>query len=506
VIPKPPFASSLTLEDELSAFERLKPSLALLWKPLAEGLDEPITSVVVPSLTLDPDELMKLEGASFYEERFLFLLIRLRNPRARVVYVTSQPVHPIILEYYLQMLAGVPASHARARLTMLCAHDQSPKSLSEKILDRPRLIERIRCAIPDRQRAYLTVFTSTPLERKLAVLLGIPLNGCDPQLTNLGTKSRSRKVFRQAGVAHPDGVEEVSSRAEVVDALAELKARRPTLLRALVKLNDSFSGEGNAIFEYPSSADRQAIDDGVNRLRLVAAGETVPSYLDKLRRMGGIVEEYIEVANLRSPSAQMRTAPDGQVIPLSTHDQILGGESGQVFLGCRFPAHSAYRAAITDAATRVGQVLAAKGVVSRFGVDFLAWRDEQGGWQLRAVEINLRMGGTTHPFLALRFLSDGRLEPDGSFQSQAGRALCYRATDSLASPRYRGLLPEDLIDILTINHLHFSERTESGVLFHLIGALSQYGKLGLTTIGGSPEEADQLYDRTLEVLESETRY
>ncbi len=77
-------------------------------------------------------------------ERLLFLLIRLRNPRAHVVYVTSQPVHPLILDYYLHLLAGVPASHARARLTMLSTYDASPRSLTQKILERPRLIERIR--------------------------------------------------------------------------------------------------------------------------------------------------------------------------------------------------------------------------------------------------------------------------------------------------------------------------------------------------------------------------
>ena len=70
--------------------------------------EEPHTSVVVPSLTLDQSELRKISGASFYEERLLFLLIRLRNPRARMVYVTSQPIHPMILEYYLQFLAGHP--------------------------------------------------------------------------------------------------------------------------------------------------------------------------------------------------------------------------------------------------------------------------------------------------------------------------------------------------------------------------------------------------------------
>ena len=50
-----------------------------------------------------------------------------------------------------------------------------------------------------------------------------------------------------------------------------------------------------------------------------------------------------------------------------------------------------------------------------------------------------------------------------------------------------------------------SHGTESGVLFHLIGAVSQYGKLGMTAIANSPEEVDALYGRTLEVLDSEAR-
>src|SRR4029077_15343130 len=129
--------------------------------------------VVIPSLTLDATELAKLDAASFYEERLLFLLIRLRNPLAHMVYVTSQPIPPVILEYYFQLLAGIPASHARSRLTLLCAHDASPRSLTEKILERPRLIQRIRYGIQDPLRAYLTVVNGTPLERRLAVLLGI---------------------------------------------------------------------------------------------------------------------------------------------------------------------------------------------------------------------------------------------------------------------------------------------------------------------------------------------
>jgi hypothetical protein len=40
----------------------------------------------------------------------------------------------------------------------------------------------------------------------------------------------------------------------------------------------------------------------------------------------------------------------------------------------------------------------------------------------------------------------------------------------------------------------------------MIGALSQYGKVGLTAIGNSHAEADAMHDRTLEILDREMRF
>lgn len=507
MIPRPPFANDLTLEQELEAFRALKPRLAEVWEALTTADDRHCTSVVVPSLTLDQTELGKLAGAAYYEERLLFLLIRLRNPRAHVVYVTSQPVHPIILDYYLNLLAGVPASHARARLTMLCCYDASPRPLTQKIIERPRLVERIRSAIPDRQRAYLTVFNSTPLERKLAVLLDVPLNGLDPELQYYGTKSGSRQVFREAGVPLPAGFEDLHDEGDLTRALAELRRSRPQIQRAVVKLNESFSGEGNAVVTYRPSPDGD-VEAALATMALPTEADTYASYLGELQRMGGVVEEYIEAAEARSPSVQLRTSPHGRVLAVSTHDQILGGPHGQTYLGCRFPASDEYRLAMARMAERVGAVLAAKGVVSRFGVDFLATRQNPGDpWNLTALEINLRLLGTTHPFLALSFLTGGQLDPaTGHFMSIGGRPKFYRATDNLRQDRYRSLVPEDLIDIVTENRLHYSQRTESGVLFHLIGAVSEFGKLGVTAIANDAAEADALYERTLQVLDAETTY
>jgi hypothetical protein len=233
--------------------------------------------------------------------------------------------------------------------------------------------------------------------------------------------------------------------------------------------------------------------------------ERAESYFAKLPVMGGIAEELIEGAEISSPSAQLRIDPQGRVELLSTHDQILGGPTGQTYLGCRFPAADIYRRKVQQAARLIGAVLARKGVVSRFGIDFLARRGTKD-WDLFAVEINLRMGGTTHAFLALQFLTGGRLDPEsGLFHSPSGLPKFYQSTDNLKSDTYRGLCPEDLIDITTVNHLHYNHHTETGVLFHMIGALSEYGKVGLTAIGNSHDEAVAIYARTLDVLDRETR-
>ena len=51
-------------------------------------------------------------------------------------------------------------------------------------------------------------------------------------------------------------------------------------------------------------------------------------------------------------------------------------------------------------------------MLGRFAVDFVVVRDGAGAWTPYAIELNLRKGGTTHPFLTLQFLTDGRYDPE----------------------------------------------------------------------------------------------
>jgi hypothetical protein len=127
-------------------------------------------------------------------------------------------------------------------------------------------------------------------------------------------------------------------------------------------------------------------------------------------------------------------------------------------------------------------------------------------WELSAIEINLRKGGTTLPFQMLQFLTEGRYdEARGAFVTPRGEARAYYATDNLVSPAYRKLVPVDLVELMVEEDLHFDEGTQRGVVFHLIGAMSQYGKLGLVCIGETLEDARGLERRTLDALDRATR-
>jgi hypothetical protein len=147
-------------------------------------------------------------------------------------------------------------------------------------------------------------------------------------------------------------------------------------------------------------------------MRFEAPNVAFEDYAAKLEERGGVVEERILGREIRSPSVQLRVTPLGEVQLLSTHDQLLGGPSGQLYLGCRFPADPAYAALISREARKVGARLAREGVLGRFAVDFVVVRGADGAWLPYAIELNLRKGGTTHPFLTLQFLTDGSYDEE----------------------------------------------------------------------------------------------
>ncbi|MGH2674857.1 MAG: TetR family transcriptional regulator [Actinomycetota bacterium] len=77
------------------------------------------------------------------------------------------------------------------------------------------------------------------------------------------------------------------------------------------------------------------------------------------------------------------------------------------------------------------------------------------------------------------------------------------ASDHVESPAYRGLTPDDLFDIVVRHGPHFDQSRQIGVVFHMMSALPEHGWIGLTAIGESHQQADELYARTVAALDEE---
>lgn len=463
------------------------------------------TVVIIPSISFEvPNYLAPVFPA--YEERFLFFVLSLlRQPGSIAIYVTSQPILPRVVDYYFQLVPELNTPDVRQRLFLVSPVDGSSRPLTEKLLTRPRVIERIRRLIPDPRRAVIFPFNTSTLEGELGRRLEVPVYGPNPSLAHFGTKSGCRRLFAEEGVPHPFGVEEVDSLEALVAGIKRIRSERQDTQEVVVKLNKGVSGLGNGVVGVEGAEDQDTLVDRVRQIRLEDEGANADEFFEALGKEGAIVEERIMGESIHSPSVQLRCSPDGKYEVLSTHDQLLGGPHGQSFLGCRFPAHQAYGHLIVAEARKIGARLAQEGVVGRYGIDFVVTQGPSGEWRAYAIEINLRNGGTTHPFLTLLALTDGNYDPQtNEFRSARGQAKYYLATDHLEAPEYSRLTPDDLLDLVPRRGLMWQSRSQTGIAFHMISALAIAGLVGLTAIGDTPKEAEEAYTRVKKVLDEES--
>lgn len=468
-----------------------------LTQPVLGGTGERAV-IAIPSLDFGPAFAAR-NDASVLEARWIYLLLLLNDPLVRLAVVTSTEIAEREVAH---QLAHVAAPDARERLELISLDDPAPRPLAEKLLRRPDLIERLRAfAAPyGPERAAIAPFAVGRADRELAVELRVPIDGIDPRFTHHGTKSGSRRLLAAAGVPVPAGEEGIETAGDVVAAIRRLRRRLPELAAVVVKLDTGVKGDGNRIVslrELPEPGSAGEVD-ALDRL----VGELPERFLERLEA-GAVVEELVTGLGFASPSAQARILPNGEVELLTTHDQLLGGPIGHSYVACRLPGAKSYAWQIGTLTERVGRKLADEGAVGRYGVDFVVTRTPfDDSWRVRAVELNLREGATTHPYATLRLLTGARLDPEGeSLVTRDGLVRHVYATDSLTSPGYRGVSADELLDAAEEDGLTYSDETQSGVVFHMLGGLERDGRLGLIAIGATPTDCLALRHRTRSLVE-----
>ena len=123
-----------------ASFAELQSKLRQFWPSvtLRSIGDVERSVVVVHSISFDvPDHLIPVFPA--YEERFLCLVLSLlKAPRSRVIYVTSQPIHPRVLDYYFGLVPELDTAEARSRFVALSLVDGRNEPLAAQAARAPR--------------------------------------------------------------------------------------------------------------------------------------------------------------------------------------------------------------------------------------------------------------------------------------------------------------------------------------------------------------------------------
>ncbi|MFJ7955798.1 hypothetical protein ACIQ62_05830 [Streptomyces sp. NPDC096319] len=424
------------------------------------------------------------------------------------------PAVPRSVERYVLGLVppGGPGDGDRSlRHALLSVDDDSDRHLSEKLLEHPDLLLRVRALVTRaRERGQevepLSCYQASDRMDELADRLGLDCRETPTRTLDLGSKAGSRQLFRVAGLAHAPGTYTAAF------GLPELARELADLTRShgpgswLLKINEGYgSGHGLAVVTVTEPTHATALA-ALRRLSPLTENISRAQFLAGLSANGAIIEQYLgtpPAGEKRSPSALLfiGPGPDGEpgVQLLGTHDQVLGEDLQ--YLGCRFPASAAYRDAVIAMSLTVAGHLARAGVRGHVGVDFLARRDSDGRWDLRAVELNLRQTGTTHPHRTVRALVPGTWHDDGRL-THRGTEVHYTGTDGLISPAYRGLSPAHVIRALDGRpDLAFDHIRARGVVPHFWTALEPFGKLGATVLGDSPDDCALLQYRFVELLD-----
>jgi hypothetical protein len=477
----------------LQGFETLQASLKRAVSLNRLGQSWPHVMVVLPSLSMG-EAVLAHYGPRLpaLEHRYLaafFLLQRIAN--AEVIYVSTLAPSEEVMDYLASLLPEGAREAARSRFHCVALGDMSVRSVAEKLLDRPDLITAIRERIGERP-AFLEPWNVTPAEARLALELGVPVNGSRPELWALGFKGAGRRLMRGCEVPLPAGREDIFEVKDALDAVLAMCEQDPRLGRVIVKHDDSAAGDGNRVVDL---SDRP--DEAILRERLESFGADYWEVMGK----GGIIEEMVEGECFASPSVQVDILPDGAVEVLATHEQELGGEDGQVYIGCRFPADPAYAPELAEHGRRVGEALAREGALGRFALDFAAVKNG-GAWRIVALEINLRKGGTTHPYACLRNLVPGRYDAEaGVWRADAGGTRAYAATDNVVDPAWTGLAPAEIIRRVREAGLQFDPSRGTGVVLLMLSGLAIDGRFAAVAIGRDEDEAQRLKDAVPRAVE-----
>ena len=183
---------------------------------------------------------------------------------------------------------------------------------------------------------------------------------------------------------------------------------------------------------------------------------------------------------------------NGSIEVISSHEQILDNQ-GMRFLGCKYPARKDYRKEIEILGEKAGHALLKNNIYGIFSADFLVVKKDQE-FSISLIELNIRKGGTTHPFWTCKLAlgETKRSESSGHLVGKDGKEYIYCSNDNYEGKAYGRCSIKEILNNSKNKNLIFSTSRGEGVIFHLLSAWEPLGKIGYTIIAQCKERLQEI--------------
>lgn len=494
---------------------------------------EPVLFIVVPSLNFDPAEIGPIIGSAHYEQRALWYLLRAAEQNVRILFVSSSAVPQTSLDELFTGFSRSEIDEIMSRTEMISLNDNRPDYLSDKVANSAEALTRIQKASkrllngeePTEENTLLSGFVNESSMSRLSAALNLPLTGMHPALKILNSKQGNRVIARESQIPFAGGTDSNFTIDEIVQSIDERYIEMNGRGSCFIKANYGASGQGIIKIEFRNVADTDnASSAGSNivlalnpqdsekkRRNAVLAllqrhsegNSSLRNVLSRAEIFGVVIESGI--VHTRAPSVQLEILADQRVVPLSTHMQDM---DGPVYKGASQPAYGdkELESKLMSYAVKYAETLALYGVVGRIGLDFFEV-ENNGEIDFIFGEANIREGGTTHPWETIARLLRASYDANKRvlISSDTGQPVFYKMTDNFVDREsFQNLsLPELWAEFKKdpeYPSLKANRETGTGVKFHMMSALPEFGKIGFTAFARSKQEAADLFEKAKRVL------
>jgi len=478
---------------------------------LSHQQGEELNVIVIPSMSFDQKLLEGIVGIEYYESRSLWEVLRVKESRVFVTFITIKKINRLQIDH-LFYCANLSQEEIN-RVTFFSLEENGSflgkLSLTEGILKNTEIFQQVKL-LSSKKSSYIESFLMTKSEEELSRQLDIPIWWAHPDLNFFQSKSGNR-VLLEDQLPMPYGHHSIYSEGQLILKISDIWLKRKYAKRIVVKLNHGVSGDGNAILDRAISVDKfinfninekiSHVRSRLQKMKFFLKSLNYGLFIKRLVEEGAIVEEFIEGKQKYSPSVQVMVNCTGAVELLSSHEQILDSE-GMRFLGSNYPASNFYRKEIEELGIKAGECLLKNDIYGIFSIDFLVTQ-KNNKYEISVIEINIRKGGTTHPYWTSKLLLDAcRSEESGCLIDNQGREYVYRSNDNFEKQTNNILSLDEILNGAKEENLIFNLDQKEGVIFHLLSAWRPLGKIGYTIIAKNSNRLDKIQEQIEKIFDS----